>query len=430
LLPQPVAGKHTWCRMSMERPPYLAERPSFTLDPWLHAGGYYVQEASSMFLEQALRQWAPLEEPLKVLDLCAAPGGKSTHLLSLLSAESVLVSNEIIRSRSKVLAENLSKWGTDQAIVTSLDPQQFERLPEAFDVVVVDAPCSGEGLMRRDAAAMQEWSESHVQLCSERQRRILMDVWPSLKPGGLLIYSTCTFNAQENEANLAWLHTQVEGESLSLDVPTAWGIQELQQDGQIGYGLYPHKLSGEGLFLAGIRKSGEQTVGKRGKKRKKQKDNLTRLGKGKLAQITSWLKDWERKQAFQHQDQWRLLPELGFPILEQLVQEKLSIVSAGLHVATEKGKDLRPEQALATYPGLEAAAFATQSLNREEAIAYLRRETMNLPAQKGWNLLEYQSLGLGWAKVLPNRVNNYYPQPWRIRMSGDSSWSLADLLAR
>jgi len=175
---------------------YLKQRPSFTFDPLFHAGCYYVQEASSMFLEQALKQTVDLSRPLKVLDLCAAPGGKSTHIQSLISGESLLVSNEVIRSRANILKSNIIKWGCNNVVVTNNDPRDFLQLENYFDVIVVDAPCSGSGLFRRDEDAMKEWSPDNVALCSQRQQRILADVWPALKKNGVLIYYTCSYSKE------------------------------------------------------------------------------------------------------------------------------------------------------------------------------------------------------------------------------------------
>lgn len=187
---------------------YLAQRPSFTFDPLFHAGVYYVQEASSMFLEQALRQTTDLSQPLKVLDLCASPGGKSTHLQSLLSPASLLVSNDVIRSRAHVLKDNIVKWGSLNVVVTNNDPADFSALENYFDVIVVDAPCSGSGLFRRDEDAIGEWSVNNVTLCTQRQQRILADAWPSLKRGGLLIYSTCSYSMEEDEDIVKWLRRE------------------------------------------------------------------------------------------------------------------------------------------------------------------------------------------------------------------------------
>src|SRR6187402_2422850 len=197
---------------------YLETRPSFTFDPLFHAGSYYVQEASSMFLEQALKQTVDLSRSLKVLDLCAAPGGKSTHLLSLISKESLLVSNEVIRARANILTDNIVKWGCSNVIVTNNDPRDFQRLENYFDVIVVDAPCSGSGLFRRDPEAIDEWSEQNVALCSQRQQRILADVLPALKNGGVLIYSTCSYSKEEDELICKWLRDELSIENCQLSI--------------------------------------------------------------------------------------------------------------------------------------------------------------------------------------------------------------------
>lgn len=192
--------KIAWCEHAF----YLKERPSFTLDPLFHAGCYYPQEAGSMVLDTVLKQLDLPSEP-SILDLCAAPGGKSTLIASFLNNNGLLVSNEVIQARARILTENTTKWGYTNTVVTNNDPKDFERLNEFFDVIVVDAPCSGEGMFRKDLKARDEWSEENVQICSSRQKRIVMDVWDSLKPGGFLIYSTCTFNSAENEDTISWL---------------------------------------------------------------------------------------------------------------------------------------------------------------------------------------------------------------------------------
>ena len=199
--PAPKAGAPVaWCESGF----YLPERLSFTFDPLFHAGAYYVQEASSMFLEQAIKAY--VKEPVRCLDLCAAPGGKSTHLASLLPDGSLLVSNEVIRSRSYVLAENIAKWGRPDTIVINNDPEEIgEALPHLFDVIVTDVPCSGEGMFRKDTDSTGEWSVDNVRLCASRGRRIIHDIWNALKPGGILIYSTCTYNTEEDEENIHYI---------------------------------------------------------------------------------------------------------------------------------------------------------------------------------------------------------------------------------
>ena len=201
----------SWCESAY----YLKSRPVFTLDPCLHSGTYYVQEASSMFLYHIFGQILPAH-PVRVLDLCAAPGGKSTLIASRLSSGSLLVANEVIRSRAGILKENMIKWGTSHVVVTNNDPADFHHLKGAFDIIVVDAPCSGEGMFRKDPGAIQEWNESNLQLCSERQQRILADIWPCLKPGGFLVYSTCTYNPGENEAILERLIRKYGARSIEI----------------------------------------------------------------------------------------------------------------------------------------------------------------------------------------------------------------------
>lgn len=225
---------------------FLTSRPEFALDPLFHAGAYYVQEASSMYLERIMPLMAEMRQArpdgtFKVLDLCAAPGGKTTHLLSMLREipGSFLVSNEVIRTRAAVLCENVSKWGASNVVVTSNDPADFAALPGYFDVMVVDAPCSGEGMFRKDPEAVAQWSEDNVRLCAARQRRILSDVLPALRPGGLLVYSTCTFNHYEDEDNVAWLASE-------------YGFEVLEQRH-----FYPgDDMAGEGFFFSLLRKDG------------------------------------------------------------------------------------------------------------------------------------------------------------------------------
>ena len=197
---------------------YLSQRPSFTLDPYFHAGYYYVQEASGMFLEEVIRQTLDLSKQLKVLDLCAAPGGKSTLIQSLISPDSLLVSNEVIKSRVSVLEENMTRWGAANLIITNNDPKDFAPLNGFFDLIVIDAPCSGSGLFRRDPEAIEHWSEANVQLCQQRQERILADIFPALKPGGILIYSTCSYSKEENEDIIDWIMDQFEVSNLKLQI--------------------------------------------------------------------------------------------------------------------------------------------------------------------------------------------------------------------
>jgi 16S rRNA C967 or C1407 C5-methylase (RsmB/RsmF family) len=239
--------KIPWCENGF----YLKERPSFTYDPLFHAGCYYVQEASSMFLEFALKQTVDLNQSLKVLDLCAAPGGKSTLVASLINENSLLVSNEVIKNRATILKENITKWGGENVLVTNNDPKHFERLENYFDVLIIDAPCSGSGLFRKEPAYLNEWNDNLVNLCSQRQQRILADIWKCLKPNGVLIYSTCSFSESENEEIVDWMIDELQAENISFNVPTEWNIVSTQSKKHKaqGFRFYPHLLQGEGFFL-------------------------------------------------------------------------------------------------------------------------------------------------------------------------------------
>ncbi len=406
---------------------YLPVRPAFTLDPLLHAGTYYVQEASSMFVEQALRQVVPLDQPLHALDLCGAPGGKSTHLASLLSKESMLVANEVIRPRASILAENIAKWGSGNVLVTNNDPRDFGRLPGFFDLMVVDAPCSGEGMFRKDPQAVEEWSEENVKLCAQRQQRILADVWDALKPGGTLIYSTCTWNEQENEANMTWLATQEDAESLTLALQPEWGVVPSQEQGVAGYRFYPHRVQGEGFFMAVIRKTGEEPVATHGKSKKK-KYKLTLAGKKEQALVQGWLQNPEAYVWLQHGEVISALPAELYEAADEVYQN-LYVLYAGIEVAEVKGKKLKPLQGLALSQHLNKDAFNTAELDLEQAVRYLRKEDINLGTTgHDWLLLQYKQVPLGWAKQIGNRMNNYYPKEWRIRMDLPQELPEFDLL--
>jgi 16S rRNA C967 or C1407 C5-methylase (RsmB/RsmF family)/NOL1/NOP2/fmu family ribosome biogenesis protein len=390
---------------------YLPERPLFTLNPLLHAGAYYVQEASSMFLEQAVRQAVDLTEQLRILDLCAAPGGKSTLLASLIGADSLLVSNEVIRSRAEILAENLTKWGKPNVIVTNNDPRDFDRLQGFFDMIVVDAPCSGEGLFRKDPEAMNEWSEASAAMCSERQRRILMDVWPALKPGGVLIYSTCTYNPAENEENIQWLSSQTDISPVNIDVAESWKVRTVDCGNNLaGYQFMPHLSKGEGFFLCAVRK--EQ--GDEWQAGRKDKFPLQAAGKAEAQEAAKWLID-ERDLVI-HQENMLAFPGDSRAAWGAVIQQ-LRIVQAGVLVAELKKKNLVPAHSLALSDIIDQKAFARWEVTLEEALKYLKKEEWPVDRETdGWQLMTFQGLALGWIKRIGARFNNYYPLHWRIRM--------------
>jgi NOL1/NOP2/sun family putative RNA methylase len=391
---------------------YLPERPSFTSDPLFHAGSYYVQEASSMFLEEALKQTVDLAEPLKVLDLCAAPGGKSTLIQSIISAESLLVSNEVIKTRVNVLSENIAKWGAANVIVTNNDPKDFKRLQNYFDVIVADAPCSGSGLFRKDAAAIDEWSLNNVQLCSQRQQRILADVIPSLKQNGVLIYSTCSYSTQEDEAICDWMVKEFKVESLKLKVEKSWGIIETiaENEGAYGYRFYPDKVKGEGFFIAAFRKTQNEDFLLQ---EKKQRNGLEKISKADIETIKPWLKNGEDYFFIKQNEEIIALP-IHLQTDLAAIQSSLYIKKAGIRMGAIIRNELIPHHELAISTVI-SPTVASVEVDFETALQYLRKQEIKIDCKnKGWTVVKYQQLSLGWVKILPNRINNYYPKEWRI----------------
>jgi len=388
---------------------YLKSRPVFTLDPSFHAGAYYVQEASSMFLEEVFLQTVPQKESLRVLDLCGAPGGKSTHLASLLTENDLLVSNEVIKSRLGVLKENLQKWGFSNVIVSNQDPETFADLEGFFDVVVVDAPCSGEGLFRKDPNAISEWSENHVQMCSARQKRILSAAAMLVAPGGVLIYSTCTYNPYENQENAAWLCRTLDFDPVKLTLNPEWKVAE--KGG--GYQFFPHKTRGEGFFISAFRNLSND------RRYAKARINLNRLSRELTAIVKPWIKatkvdDYE---FYKKEDgnifaiKASLLPDFGS------VMKALNRRSSGLEIGIFKGKDFIPSHAFALSDLINPDLDAVE-LNRDNALKFLKKEAFGMPqeAKDGWLVMQYSGLNLGWVKKIGGRVNNYLPTEWRIRM--------------
>ncbi len=403
---------------------YLDERLTFTFDPLFHAGCYYVQEASSMFVEQALRQHAP-SSPIKMLDLCAAPGGKSTHARSVLPEGSLLVANEIMRNRSQILAENLVKWGNPDVVVTNNEPADFSNLTSFFDVILTDVPCSGEGMFRKDSVAIDEWSPENVEICWNRQRDIINDIWPSLKPGGILIYSTCTYNTKENEENVRWICDTYNAEVLPVAVDSEWNITSnllCNEDFPV-YRFLPSHTKGEGFFLVVIRKNDEDSGGiksfsKKTKKRNNQskKKDVALVNKEHLKQAQGFLHANDNYILKAIDSEIIALPKAYITEIETL-QESLKVIQSCLTVAEVKGRDLVPHHALAMSKLYNSKSFDTCDLNYQQAIAYLRKEAIVLSPDipRGYILLTYKAIPLGFVKNIGNRANNLYPQEWRIR---------------
>lgn len=385
---------------------YLSRRPQFTLDPLFHAGCYYVQEASSMFLQQVLEQYVSRDSI--VLDLCAAPGGKSTLISQYIGNEGLLVSNEVVRQRVFILSENIQKWGIGNTVVTHNQPLDFgERLPNLFDCVLVDAPCSGEGMFRKDPNAIAEWSKANVRLCAERQRTIVEDVWEALRPGGVLIYSTCTFNRQENEHNVLWIAEELGAEVLDVRYDPAWGITE----GHPGYHFYPHKTRGEGLYICALRKSGESATPFRVPKSKQAPPKPIE----QEDVMHGWLRHPEH-WVMRQQDRFVTAYPLKYKELIEYLTTRFICISYGVGVGEQRGKIVVPQHPLAMVKDFKQEMFPQAELSTEQALCFLRSEAIVLEAKPTAILLvTYRNVPLGFVKNVGNRCNNLYPKEWRIR---------------
>jgi len=401
-----IEGNIPWCENGF----YLKKRPIFTLDPFFHAGCYYSQEASSMFLAHAIKELALGDRALKALDLCAAPGGKSTLLNSTLHEDSLLVSNEIIKTRAKILSDNLVRWGSPNVVVSNNDPSTFKHLPGYFDLLVVDAPCSGSGMFHKDHSAIDEWSLANVKLCSERQKRILAGSVDCLVEGGYLFYSTCSYSTEENEDIVDWLVHEFDMAPVSLSIGENWGIEQTKsaRHGAAGYRFYPHKVGGEGFFFSVLQKRKEQTSFSC-KKIKTEKSNVPQELAG------SWL-NMDGLYTFAHHEELHVFPK-QYELDVKVLQQVLYLKNVGTEIGRLTGKELVPSHDLALsiriLPDLPAI-----ELDLDAALNYLRKEVVdpavNANCLKGWVLIRYKGVNLGWIKAMPNRINNYYPKESRI----------------
>lgn len=385
---------------------YLSHRPQFTLDPLLHAGCYYVQEASSMFIGEVLNQY--LRPESIILDLCAAPGGKSTLISEYLGKEGLLISNEVVRQRVFILSENIQKWGNGNTIVTHNPAADFgNKLPQLFDCILVDAPCSGEGMFRKDSNAIAEWSNKSVIDCAERQCDILDDVWDALKPGGILIYSTCTFNQEENENNAKWIANELGADILPIQHNPQWGITE----GKPGYHFYPHRTKGEGFYVCAFRKHAVSINTFRLPKQKNTSKEIVEH----LDVMRSWLlhpQHWTIRQL----DRFVMAYPAKYQQLIEYMHAQFICISTGFGIGELRGKTVVPQHALSMLKDLNINAFNHVALSLEQALNYLRCEALNLPdAAPGILLVTYESIPLGFVKNVGNHCNNLYPKEWRIR---------------
>ncbi len=400
--------KVSWCGNGR----YLKERPVFTLDPLFHAGAYYVQEASSMFLEQIIKQLELDKSPIRALDLCAAPGGKSTHLLSLLHENSLLISNEVIKSRINVLKENIIKWGDVNCIVTNNDANDFDSMENYFDLIVCDAPCSGEGLFRKDKDAIKHWSPKHVEFCSSRQKRIIADAWNTLKPGGVFVYCTCTYNEKENEDVFKWASLKFEIQNSKFEINSPDGVSVSEKNGIKSYRFYPHKIKGEGFCISVLRK-GDKHESATGKIKN---EKTISPSKNHLKIILSWFQQPEHFEFIQHESaifilhKWHLHDYF-------FLKRNLKINYAGARIALIKGKNVQPAPELAFSHHLNAAAFTHLSLSKADALRYLKGATdFTGDGKDGYYLMMYKNIPLGFSKKIAARFNNLFPKEWYIRM--------------
>ena len=393
---------------------YLAGRPSFTLDPDFHAGRYYVQEASSQFVGHIVGSCGGAAGR-RVLDLCAAPGGKTTLYASLVGRGGLVVANEINRGRAAVLADNVRKWGTGNVAVTVNDPSQVARLQGWFDVVAVDAPCSGEGMFRKSEEARSEWSEAAVGMCAERQRSILRGAWQALRPGGLLLYSTCTFNFAENEAVLrdfaAWAADDLAAAE-QVPVEKEWGVVCGSEGVFQTFRFYPHRAEGEGFFAAAARKA--DSGGERVRMPKPQRNPVVWAEKRTVQELSRWVVEPASMRFALAGDTyygyWQAQAEAV-----RMLAGVLNVICSGVEMGQLFKGVLKPAHALALFPELSRSAVSVAELSREEAICYLRRGDVAVERfAEGVNLVAANGVALGFAKRIGRRCNNMYPNSLRI----------------
>ncbi len=371
---------------------YLAERPNFTLDPLFHAGAYYVQEASSMFLDHVLTQLSTFEpartserfEPL-ILDLCAAPGGKSTLLRAALPDEAMLFSNEPDRRRAHILMENMQKQGHPNVIVTNNYPRDYRKAGMLFDMILADVPCSGEGMFRKDPKTISEWSVDNVIKCQQLQRSIIHDIWPCLKPGGILIYSTCTFNTRENEENIQWIIDHFQAQVINIPVNPEWHITGslLPSFSHPVYRFIPGITQGEGLFMAVL----QNPLVPRSAR-------LSTYGAQELAKRLE-----PARSAFEP-------------------AKRLNCLHNGTSIQpTIKGKKVIPNHAESLSIATPKDKYPRVELSKDEALRYLRHEALILPPDtpRGYVIVTYAHLPLGFVNNIGTRANNLYPKEWKIR---------------
>ena len=413
------ASRVPWCANGL----ILPTRPNFTFDPLLHAGLYYVQESSSMFISEVLRQL--VHEPVVMLDLCAAPGGKTTATRAALPSGSLLFTNEPMKLRASILSENIQKFGHSDVIVTNNYPKDYRKAGQLFDVILADVPCSGEGMFRKDANAIDEWSPQNVEKCTALQRSIIEDIWPCLREGGLLIYATCTFNAHENEENVEWIAQNLGADFVEIDTQEEWNITGALVNSRPVYRFIPGLTSGEGLFMAVLRKHGDSANVMSEAYASATKETARKRHKGKerqatpsadIAKTATWLQgDFT---IIEEKGSIRAIPTWWTSVYNR-IKSSLYVIHAGITIGNIKGRDVIPDTSLALSTSLNTAAFPSAELSYTDALNYLRKEaiTINSNVPTGLVIVTYRNKPLGFVKNIGNRANNLYPQEWKIKTS-------------
>ena len=389
----------------------LKERPSFTLDTAFHAGAYYVQEAASQFIDYIIA--GEELQGKRVLDMCSAPGGKTTIYSTAVGEEGLVVANEYVRSRANVLADNVRKWGMGNVLVTNNAPEHIAQFEGWFDMVAVDAPCSGEGMFRKEEVAREDWSEEAVKMCAARQLSIVREAWQSLRDGGLFIYSTCTFNEDEDEGLLrAFIEEtgDVFEPAQSVEIDDAWGIVK----GEVGafhtFRFFPHKTDSEGLFVAIARKA-EPTTQRTPKARKRV---MQEVDKNSRKELAKWLQHPDYYTFAMVADTIYAYPSVQFKAVQTLSEGLTAIYSGVAMGQIFKGK-LKPDWALSQYIGFERTAVAVEEVDEERALDYLRKRDIAVgDMAEGINLITHKGRALGFAKRVGARCNNLYPNSLKI----------------
>lgn len=400
-----------WCNLGYR----LDERPAFIFDPQLHQGRYYVQDASSMFIAHAIKHLTAnrTTEALRYLDACAAPGGKTTAAADALPEGSLIVANEFVAARAAILRENCAKWGNPNIVVTGGDTSMFAQEGAVFDIIAADVPCSGEGMMRKDAQAVEQWTPQLVEQCAERQRQIIDNLWPALAPGGYLIYSTCTFNLAENEAMVSYILNRYKGLSVEIPTPEQWNLMPSLDPQVKAWRFVPGAVEGEGLFMAVVQKPIDAEAVQSKKSKKSSQKNPSKAVAPAVASMLRTVNKWIDSpvdyslQVNAAGDGINLLLSSQWP--DHPYQPSIP-------VATIKGSQPVPTQNLALSTVLRADAFEQVEIDLDQAIDYLRTEAITLPegTPRGIVLLTFDKTPLGFVKNIGNRANNLYPKAWRI----------------